>query len=87
MDLSKANLMILMSKDTPYYGTLLTLRALEVDIGKIVSLVDNTAPLQHKCGLLLYVFYDDFENYFLRFRPYKIYWFLELFLRKIRKIF
>uniref|UniRef100_A0A914LCB3 glutamate--tRNA ligase n=1 Tax=Meloidogyne incognita TaxID=6306 RepID=A0A914LCB3_MELIC len=42
-----------MSKDTPYYGTLLTLRALEVDIGKIVSLVDNTAPLQHKCGLLL----------------------------------
>ncbi|CAK5095906.1 unnamed protein product [Meloidogyne enterolobii] len=69
MDLSKANLMILMSKDTPYYGTLLTLRALEVDIGKIVSLVDNTASLQqvHKCGLLLNGMSIDNDSSIARF--------------------
>lgn len=51
--------MIFMSNSSPYYGSLLTLCALEVDISKIVSFINNHSNPQQsqKYGLQVYVLY------------------------------
>ena len=56
MDLSNKTPIIFMSNDVPYYGSLLTLRALEIDIAKIVCFVNNDSASQKlgKCGLQMY---------------------------------